>query len=511
MKITRLIVRNFRGVEAREADIPPGGAIFAGGNGKGKTSILRALQAALAGRDIAPDAIRLGAEKAEILVDLDDVSVRRVITQKTSSVTVTRDGFKAAKPQGFLDELLGTSAIDACALFLSPPKEQRRQILAAQPMTVTAEWLRRYVPDVADDYDTSGHALEVIDRLRKQVYDARTAANAAAKTARDRSEKAAAEAAEKAKQAPRVSGLTIDAARVALNETVAEVRALEAQMQAAEKSTERTAAARTRIASLRERSVKALDAGVAMPTENVVEAARKELAEARAELARAEQREVLAARAWGDLMHATDLASAAIDAAKAMTAQADELDATLRETAIEAPSTEAVATAREREQAARGELAAATLSAAATAARAVADTLRAETVAAEARASKLDTMVRGLTEAPATLLSEVKGIPGLSLEGDDIMLDGVRLSGLCGAEQMRLAIEIARRANAKSKILMVDGLERLDPDQLETFVRLATADGYQLLASRVAKGEVVLEAIEPEPAAPAATAATAAE
>ena len=54
---------------------------------------------------------------------------------------------------------------------------------------------------------------------------------------------------------------------------------------------------------------------------------------------------------------------------------------------------------------------------------------------------------------------------------------------------------VARRANARSKILVVDGLERVDPEQYARFVELATAGGYQLIGSRVDRGEVVLEAV----------------
>jgi hypothetical protein len=68
----------------------------------------------------------------------------------------------------------------------------------------------------------------------------------------------------------------------------------------------------------------------------------------------------------------------------------------------------------------------------------------------------------------------------------------------CGKERLAFAVEIARRANERSKIIVVDGLETLDPAELEPFVREATRDGYQLLATRVEGGEAHLEAIELE-------------
>ena len=52
MKITRLEVRNYRGIEHIDETIPPAGAIVSGGNGRGKTSVLRAIGACLAARDI---------------------------------------------------------------------------------------------------------------------------------------------------------------------------------------------------------------------------------------------------------------------------------------------------------------------------------------------------------------------------------------------------------------------------------------------------------------------------
>jgi hypothetical protein len=115
---------------------------------------------------------------------------------------------------------------------------------------------------------------------------------------------------------------------------------------------------------------------------------------------------------------------------------------------------------------------------------------------AEAEAERLDKMVKALTDdAPRELLSSCDGIPGLALVGDDITLDGVSLDGLCGAEQIRFAVQVAKRANAKTKILVVDGLERLDPESYDEFVREATSDGWQLLASKVDRGAMVVEAI----------------
>ena len=161
MKITRIQVRNYRGISALDAEIPESGAVAKGRNGSGKTSLLKAVRAALAAQDVGPDAIRLGADKAEIVIDLGALAVRRAITAKGSTLTVKDGGATVASPQTALRELLGTSPIDPLDLFLAPPKERRARILGALPVTVTSAELRRWAPDLDEGTDCSGHGLEV--------------------------------------------------------------------------------------------------------------------------------------------------------------------------------------------------------------------------------------------------------------------------------------------------------------------------------------------------------------
>ena len=66
MGITRIKITNYRGIEALDSEVPPAGALICGDNGQGKTTVLNAIQAALTAQDIGPDAVRLGADKAEI-------------------------------------------------------------------------------------------------------------------------------------------------------------------------------------------------------------------------------------------------------------------------------------------------------------------------------------------------------------------------------------------------------------------------------------------------------------
>ncbi len=100
MKLISLKAENFLRLHAVE--IAPDGAVvqISGANGSGKSSVLNALVCALAGKEAIPaDPVRHGAEEAEIVVDLGDIIVRRVIRpDRSTALTVTnKDGFKASE------------------------------------------------------------------------------------------------------------------------------------------------------------------------------------------------------------------------------------------------------------------------------------------------------------------------------------------------------------------------------------------------------------------------------
>lgn len=507
MRITHLKIRNFRGIAELDRAVPPAGAIIAGANGRGKTSTIKAIRAALAAQDIGPDAVRLGADKAEILVDLDDVHVRRVITAKTSTLAVTtRDGFKAPKPTAFLTELLGTSPLDPLDLFLSKPRDRRARILEALPVRVTRDQLRAWAPDLPPNFDVEGHGLEVVERARRAYYERRTVANAEAE-AKAREAEAKEKEADEIVQTATLSfadDVTEDELRSGLEERRARLAELQARERAAREGAERTAATRDRIVGLRAEAEDRLRKAKAGPSAGAEDEAR---AQADGSRARVEQ---LAAqlRAAEAVSADTTQALAEVRSRRAEAAEhhtkaselqktADDLAAAIAHGAPLPPRPDELDEASASVARARETLQAFGAWVAARAARARAEAAAEAARKAKAEAARLDAIVNALAkDAPRALMGQADTIPGLGLDGDDVTLDGVRLDGLCGAEQIRFSVEIAKRLNAKSKILVVDGLERLDPEQREAFVSEATSGGFQLLATCVDKGEPVFMALE---------------
>lgn len=508
IKITRLQVRNYRGIKTLDAQIPTAGAIAKGRNGSGKTSVLNAIGAALAASDIGPDAVRIGEADGEILIDLDAagraLQVRRRFSAAGSTLDVRNDeGDKKAKPATLLANLLGSAPLDVVGLVLEKDKKKRRElILAAVPLRVTVEQLRRWVPQLPDDFDTSGHALEVLERLRSAAYAKRTIAN---KTLAERVDLLA--RAEADELAARVDGPEHEGGEELDAEVSAARRAfeaLDARRAIAHDQEVRTASIRAAIADLRASAERERESAARAPSEetwstacDALVAARLEVRGAEEALARAKAAEEIARDKVESTRAVMTIAERDRERAAERDAEAARLEATLA-AAADTVTEEEVQAARERTRA---------LEERAEQARRTREHRRRLDHLEEARrahddaaavAARLDDVVQALTkEAPAAILAEAPGIPaGLELAGDEVRLAGVSLDRLCGAEQMRFAADIARALHPGVGFLVVDGLERLDPEQLDAFVEHATSDGRQLLGSIVDRGELVLAAIE---------------
>lgn len=498
--ITRLKITNYRGIAAFDVAPPAGGAIAKGRNGSGKTTMLRAIRAALAGSDISPDAIRRGEDSAEIVIDLDDVSVRRRITRAgTPSLKVTREGFVAPKPQAFLSYLLGSSPLDPLDLMLLRAKDRRARILEALPCAVTREQLLAWAPSLPPSFDCSGHGLEVVERAKCYYYDLRTAANATAKASATAA--ISAETALGGACAPE-GGPTVEQATADRDRASREAERLRLRQDEARKHEARTADLRDEIVAKRKRARLALAEVPDIIDEAPLLAAEGELCVMVLDL----ERQLADARGkWS-------AAAVEVGAARASNARRDAMGANIeRELALadqfessiaqgpQAPTEAEVGAAREAERNASLALAQANTHESLRRQMAEAERLRTQADRDAATAAELDGVVRALqNDAPAQLLAASNSIPGLQLDGDNVILDGVKLDALCGAEQMKLCVDIAKRSNGKAKFLVVDGLERLDPEQLAAFEAEATSGGWQLFATCVASGPLSLQPIEGE-------------
>ncbi len=511
MKITRLRITSYRGIAELDTKIAPSGAVVRGRNGAGKTSVLRALKAALAAQDISADAIKHGADKSEILVDLDDLSVKRVITSRGSTLSVEKAGLKASKPQTYLTELLGASALDPLDFFLAKKSERKAMVLAALPITVTREQIEKYVPDTVSDlplnFSAEGHGLDVLDRAHKFYYEERAAAKKEAVAARREADRLAEEARKLSSVITPGPIVPEDEARAAFANAERTLLGLESRASEVQKANERTEVQRGQIVRLR------ADADAIEPpppadlsaviaaeydAQTLVSDLEQQLAEAREALHFAQEATTRAkatnARRDREFAHAAQLRE-----------QANAIESALAAATVQAPTAEELTQARTAVVTASNTVRRAQQQAEASTAVETADKATTAAATLEEEVADLEEVVKRLArDAQNELLATANGIPGLTIEGDEVLLDGKRVDALCGAEQLRFAVEIARRANSKTKLLLVDGLERLDPEQMDVFIAEATRGGYQLLATKVDRGAVVIDAISADETAAAA-------
>lgn len=505
MAIRRFVFKNFLGIRRLERTVGPAGFVAEGGNARGKTSVLKGLKAVLSGVGIGPEDIHHGADEAELFVDLGAVTARRRITDKGSTLEVrTAEGDRKAKPAAHLAELLGTALLDPLDFFLAKAPVRRAMVLQALPLKVTLPQLQKWAPDWNVEPPAGKHGLEVLAEVRKHFYEKRTAANKAEEEAR-------AEAARKQKDAEaKGAGLPAGNADVELAAkaellAVDAVRRLEAEDNAARAAEERSGTARAKVTAAHARAVELRkEADAVVPLDGEPARAEADCAAMDAHLAELVEK---VARARESLAAAVDVvtyvrtrqrkAAELRAVAEAEERQAAELEATLAATVAPRIAPEAFVAARgAAEKTHHHHVLAVNIRKAREAERTTEEAWKTHAALA-LTAQQLDKTVKALTDdAPAELLAGANAIQGLMLDGDDILLDGTRVDAMSSAEQMRFAIRLAKRLNAKTRILIVDGLERIDDDQRAAFIKEATADAWQVIASRVTKGKLVLESID---------------
>jgi DNA repair exonuclease SbcCD ATPase subunit len=133
-KIIRLESTNYKRLKAVEIAPDPDGnlVIVAGKNGQGKTSILDSITAALGGVNAktTPKPIRDGEDRAEIVLETEDLIVTRRFTASGSTLTVkSPDGAVYPKGQAKLDDMLGKLSLDPLAFTQLSDRDQLATLL----------------------------------------------------------------------------------------------------------------------------------------------------------------------------------------------------------------------------------------------------------------------------------------------------------------------------------------------------------------------------------------------
>jgi len=430
--IHRLYIRNFMVLD--KLDVRPGKVnVITGSNGVGKTTVLKAIAEALGGGGKHPNLIRLGEERAEVMLDLGELQVDRRITPGTNKLEVTHDlvgGGTATvqQPQSYLDALVGPLSFNPVGFFEASPRERRDMLLSIIPCEVTMDQLAEWFGDrMAMLVDCHKHGLEVLADAEKILVEQRRGANADLKVLSSRVADLKARIPEDFDEA---TWRAADAS--ALSETIRAAGQAQAEKSAQHQKIGETA--------------------------HRIEMAVGRLAETKREIERLQAE-----------MSATEDAIAA--------------DERLREhqTRLLADMKVPDVAAAQQQLAAFSE-AQGTLK--------LVDELKSATKdneAAELQAYYLDASVTFARQKPAELLAaSTLPIEGLEITADAIRMNGVLIEDLSTSEQLRFALSVARAlAGEKLPIILIDGVECLDQEHFETLCEEMQADDFQYFVTAV--------------------------
>lgn len=434
MHIQHIKISQILGIEDLEFT-PEGFNSIEGQNGTGKTSVLEAIKAAVSpGHDAT--LLRKGAEKGEIVFVLDDGSSIIKKVGQTSSSTEVRgaDGKKVGRPAEAIAKLTDMLSINPVSFLSAPKKDRVKVLLEAMPIKVDTDKLSK-IAGINVTAQDGIHGLAVIGSVAKQVYDDRTGTNRAIK------EKDA----------------TINQLRLAMPDAVDGVTGSEDELIAKVE-----AARATETAELKRISDKL--ASMKDEANNKINSIRSQL--------------------QADIDALKDAATAKVEEINTELASNQEKANIVTKKAMQkcidtvTPINEQLAIIRnDREAAAKREQALAMI-----------DTLATELEDLKADEASQTKALTDIEKYKSDLLSSLP-IRGLEVRDGEIFRDDVPFDRLNTAQQVEVAVEVAKLRAGELGVVCVDGLELLDNNTFEAFRDGAIASNLQLFVTRVGDGD----------------------
>lgn len=434
MKITKITITDFLGLSAFKVDNLGKFNQIKGGNGVGKSAVLKAIEETFKSSGVAPHIIKNGAERAEILIELDEkVLVHKRITPSANTVAVTVDGARLEKPQAYLTALFGEFSFNPVDFLTKKDKERLAILMKAIPFKLSPDRLRDCIgngDDLIDlsSLDFSKHGLELLSSAKSLVYNARHQQNLDATRMK--------KAIEQDKlDLPQIA----DAKAFEGFDLTAELNKLQAANDEIATNREET----ERLSNLRERR----DTLVTN-----IDSLKKQLEKA--------ENELTAITAEGTELAAKISEYVAPDTA-AIQNRISEFNRNQK-------SIHAFEDLRKRE---------------------------AECEGLFAKHKKLDALYKHIeNELPKLLLSEIKlPVKGLEISGDEILVNGVSIDTLSTSEQVEFSVNLARILAGKLKVICVDRFESLDAEKRRCFEQSIDGDEFEYFVTQVTEGPLTVD------------------
>jgi hypothetical protein len=432
LQIAKVQILNTLGIKELEFDAGKFVEITAK-NGLGKTSVLDAIKSVFEGGNDAT-LIHKGEERSEIVLVLSDrTTIRKRTTGSTTAVTVEKDGQRMAKPQETINALRDMISVNPVEFLTQPAKKRLSTLLETMPMTVDVERVRTIIGQA--DYELDGeYALEQLDAAHASVFTDRRDTNRSATQKVATIDTLAAT-------------LPKDGAIEGLEEGVTEEMAEQRLRNVDEAWQAESERIDTKLGGLKETH----DAEVALIREQIATLQTRitEQVTAFAELqGRAGQQRQISETRWRDDRAAPLSALELIRANRDGVSRAAQTRETMK-------------------------------------------AMRAEADALERDSEKMTKALKALEAYKAELLADLP-IPGLTVEDGVLMRDGVVFDRLNKAQQVEIAVAIAKLRAGDLGVVCVDDFERLDTEHREALIAQLAESDLQLFVTRVSDGALTI-------------------
>jgi len=451
VKITKIAVFKFLGLTEFTSGRLGKFNRIEGGNGVGKTSLLKAIREGFKSSGVDPALINIQGGPAEIMIELDDgaLKIGRRITETANDFKVVADGQPVTRAVEYLRRLLGPTAFnfDPTEFYLGSAKERRELLLKAITFKLHREKLEEMVKAktkksfgdyglVLDSIDFEGHGLVALKKVSQLVFDRRAEVNLDV-TRLDKAIQQDKADFPKTEDLSEFEGFDPTAAAAQIAKAHSEHTQHESDLY--------------RLARLR---------GEAAYVFNEIEETEKRLTELRKKFD-AISNEGKALREKVDSFRPIDVLT---------------LELTLKK------YNENQKLVLKKEEIAKRE---------------------AELGWVRGKHRELDDLHKYLVnDISKEVLSQVNlPIQGLTFEDDTVLLDGVAIEKLSTSEQMRFAVRLAKALAGNLKVICVDRFESLDLASRKAFEAEANGDDYEYFLSAVTDGPLTVssESVTMEP------------
>lgn len=433
MQIAHVKISNILGIT--ELDFTAEGFTeISGPNGAGKTSVLEAIKSVIEGGHDAT-LLRKGADKGEIVLVLDNgTQITKRVGDKSSPVEVLQDGKKIPRPVDVIKALTDMLSVNPVDFLRARKADRVKVLLETMPLEADTEKLAS-ISGVPVHAAEGTHALAVIDAVRKQVYDDRTGTNRAVK------EKDA----------------TVNQFRLAMPDAPAGIEGDESELleQVETLRVEKDAEferVRTKLVGIQKTNQGKIDEIRAECQRKIDEVKAAALAEV--EAIQTKEREI-----EGKAAEQRERTNQRFNEAVTPINQAIEIIRADRSAAAKRIAT--IETIEKME----GEL----------------EFLKKD-------AERQSEAIKAIDQYKSDLLSSLP-IPGVEVIDGEVYRDGIPFDRLNTAQQVWIAVEIAKLRSGELGVCCVDGLELLDKDAFNEFRDRCLESGLQLFVSRVSDEE----------------------